>query len=305
MMKIFNKFDFSNKDNNLLYFILFIFLLLGIFFSTENNRLNNEYIRQENKFLEIQKILDGVLIEAEAVSVYDVTISRKIYSKNDETKMPIASIAKIMTVVSALNNSKSSDLVSITLDAIRQEGDYQFFVYEKFNIIDLAKFTLIGSSNDGAYAFAENKTNFLEKINEKAKKIGMDNTLFFNFTGLDINETTPGVFSSASDVNIMAIYASKAYPEVFSKSILPEISIKSKNGFNHNIKNTNIILDKIPNILFSKTGFTELAKGNLVIIYKNKHGHDIAITVLGSSIDGRFTDMEKIIDVLYNLDYGN
>jgi len=325
-MKIFNKLDFSNKENNILYFILFVFILLLIFVISGNNKLDIQFIKQENKIKEIQNVLEDTPIEAKAVSIYDETFNIKIYGKYDEEKLPIASLAKIITVAVVLNNSKLDDVISISRDAIKQEGDYGLFVNEKIKIGDLAKFTLIGSSNDGVYALAEsqninntkNSHLFLEKINEKARKIGMENSLFFNFTGLDIDEvfTGPprvdellrveaGAYASAQDVNIMAIYALKAYPRIFSASIMPEINIVSESGFRHNIKNTDVILDKIPNILFSKTGYTPLAGGNLVIIYKNKYDHDIAITVLGSTIDGRFTDMEKIVDTLYNLDYGN
>ena len=80
--------------------------------------------------------------------------------------------------------------------------------------------------------------------------------------------------------------------------------LKSESGFYHTIKNTDYILDNIPDILFSKTGFTPLAGGNLVIIYKNEYGHEMAITVLGSTMDGRFTDVEKIVSTLYNINYG-
>ena len=133
----------------------------------------------------------------------------------------------------------------------------------------------------------------------------MENTLFFNFTGLDIDNGFAGAYASAQDVNVMALYAFKAYPEIFGASVMPEINIKSESGVNHNIKNISNILDKIPNILFSKTGLTPLAGGNLTVIYKNKYKHIIAITVLGSTEEGRFYDVEKIVDTLYNLDYGS
>jgi len=231
-------------------------------------------------------------------------LNRKIYGRNDEIQMPIASLTKIMTVATALNVHKMDDVVSISLEALKQESDYGFFVNEKFNIKDLAKFTLVGSANDGAFALVKNEDDFLNKMNLKAQKIGAEKTLFLNFTGLDFNTVLAGAFASAQDVNIMVMYASRAHPEIFDASILPEIKIKSLSGFNHSIKNTNNILDKIPNILFSKTGYTPLAGGNLVIIYKNNYEHNIVITVLGSTIDGRFSDMEKIINVLYDLDYG-
>ena len=81
---------------------------------------------------------------------------------------------------------------------------------------------------------------------------------------------------------------------------MPEINLKSESGFEHNFKNTNILIGKIPNLLFSKTGFTEIAGGNLVVIFKDKGGREIAVTLLGSTFDGRFADMEKIVNILYN-----
>ncbi|PIP69232.1 hypothetical protein CO033_03325 [Candidatus Nomurabacteria bacterium CG_4_9_14_0_2_um_filter_32_10] len=294
----------TSPSNNFLFLVLFIFVLEAILFSIGNNKSNIEFLNKENKITKIQNIFADVPIQAKAFSIYDETLNRKIYGRNDEIQMPIASLTKIMTVATALNVHKMDDVVSISLEALKQESDYGFFVNEKFNIKDLAKFTLVGSANDGAFALVKNEDDFLNKMNLKAQKIGAEKTLFLNFTGLDFNTVLAGAFASAQDVNIMVMYASRAHPEIFDASILPEIKIKSLSGFNHSIKNTNNILDKIPNILFSKTGYTPLAGGNLVIIYKNNYEHNIVITVLGSTIDGRFSDMEKIINVLYDLDYG-
>ena len=292
------------KENIYLFFILFILALEAILFSFGNNKLNVAFINEENEISKVQSMLADIPIQAEAVSVYDQTLDRKIYGKNDEVSLPIASLTKIMTVLIGLNNHKVDDTVSISQNALSQDTDYGFFVNEKFKIKDLAEFTLIGSANDGAYALAENADNSLGKMNSKAKIIGMENALFLNSTGLDMDEKSAGAFASAQDVNVMAMYALKAYPEIFNASAMPEINITSLSGFDHNIKNTNKILDKIPGILFSKTGFTPLAGGNLTVIYKNKNEHIIAITVLGSTEEGRFSDMEKIINTLYNLDYG-
>ena len=293
------------EKNNFLFFILIIFALEAILFSIGNEKLDTAFLNKENEFVKIQKALADIPVQAKAFSVYDETLNRKIYGKNDNAIMPIASLAKIMTIVTILNNRNTDDTILVSAKAIKEEGDYGLFVNEKFKIRDLAKFTLIGSANDGAYALSESKNNLLEKINNKVRKIGMQNTLFLNFTGLDINENFSGAYASAQDVNVMTMYALKAYPEIFKASVLPEINVKSESGFDHNIKNTNNIIDKIPNLLFSKTGFTPLAGGSLTVIYQNEYGHNIAITVLGSTLEGRFSDIEKIIDTLYNLDYGS
>ena len=294
------------KENYFLFFILIVLALEAVLFSVGNNKLNIVFEKEEKKMEKTQEMLANIPIQAKAFSIYDQTLNKKIYGKNDKEEMPIASLVKIMTVITALNNHQVDDIVSISPEAIKQEGDYGFFVNEKFTIGDLAKFTLIGSANDGAYTLiTEDGDDFLEKMNNKARKIGMENTLFFNFTGLDIDEGFAGAYASAEDVNIMAMYALKAYEDVFRASIMPEIKIKSESGKEHSIKNTDTILEKIPNILFSKTGFTPLAGGNLTVIYKDKYEHTIAVTVLGSTQEERFSDVEKIIDTLYNFDYGS
>jgi D-alanyl-D-alanine carboxypeptidase len=290
-----------SKKNISLFLIVFVIALEAILFSISNNNLDNAFLAEEKKINKIQNILDNASIQAKAVSIYDQTSNRKIYSKNDEVDMPIASIAKIMTVVTALNGYDMEKVISIQPEAIKQYGDYGMFVHEKFKIKDLAKITLVGSANDGAYALAQTEENFLQKMNDKAKKIGMEDTAFFNPTGLDVDDVFAGAYASAQDVNVMALFALRGYQEVFTASSLPEINIKSLSGFDHNIKNTDIILDKIPNILLSKTGYTPLAGGNLVLVYKSKNDHIIAVTVLGSTILGRFSDMEKLIGVLESM----
>ena len=292
------------EKNNYLFVILIILALEAILFSVGNDKLNLAFLNNENKLVKMQNILANIPVQAKAFSIYDETSGIKIYGKNDEIEMPIASLAKIMTVVIALNNHNVNDVISISGEALKQEGDSGFFINEKFKIEDLAKFTLVGSANDGAYALTENVDNFLQKMNDKAVKIGMENTLFFNFTGLDIDNGFAGAYASAQDVNVMALYALKAYPEFFGASVMPEINIKSESGINHNIKNTSSILNRIPDILFSKTGLTPLAGGNLTIIYKNKYGHNITITILGSTSEGRFSDVEKIVNMLNDLNYG-
>jgi D-alanyl-D-alanine carboxypeptidase len=299
------------KENGYLFFIIILLALEAILFSVGNNKLNIAFINQEKKIAQIQNALANIPVQAKAVSIYDETSGKKIYGKNDEEKLPLASLTKIMTVLVALNSHNINDVIPVSSNAIMQEGDYGLFVNEEFNIKDLAEFSLIGSANDGAYAIAESTDNFLEKMNEKAQEIGMENAVFLNSTGLDINANTAGLpaqagaYASAQDVNLMDVDALEEYPEVFSATVMSEITIKSESGVSHNIKNTDEALNKIPNILFSKTGDTPLAGGNLTIIYEDKYGHDIAITVLGSTEDGRFSDMEKIVNTLYNLNYGS
>ncbi len=291
---------FSKNKNKFLFLVLIILIIVTILFSAANHKRNVILQEAENKKIELQNIITSVPVEAKAVSIYDLTDNRKIYGKNDTLAMPLASLTKTMTIIVVLNNHNSDDIVSLSSEAIKQNGDAGFKSDEKWKVGDLAKATLVGSLNDGAYSLAENVPNFLYKMREEASLIGMKNAIFMNPAGLDLDvgNNKAGAYATAEGANQMAIFAFKTYPEIFGATILPELNLKSESGFTHDIKNTNIIIGQIPNLLFSKTGFTDLAGGNLTIVFKNKNDHKIAITVLGSTLAGRFSDMQKLINVL-------
>lgn len=292
----------AHNKNGLMVFIIIIVALEAIFFSASNLKLEQEYsIAKENQE-KIQTTLDGVKVLAKAISVHNMDTGMKIYGRNSELTLPIASLAKIMTVTMGLNSHSVNEVLPISKEAISQVGDYGLLSGENWTAYDMAKFTLVSSANDGAYAFSGNNIyDFLVEMNDKAKKIGMENTYFLNVTGLDKDFDTPGAVASATDVNIMAMYGWKSYPEIFFSTTMPEISLVSASGISHNFKNTNPIVDQIPNILFSKTGYTEIAGGNLTVIFYNKKNEKIVVTLLGSTFDGRFADMEKLVDALLYL----
>ncbi|MEK7060338.1 MAG: hypothetical protein AAB970_01820, partial [Patescibacteria group bacterium] len=122
------------EKNNYLFVILIILALEAILFSVGNDKLNLAFLNNENKLVKMQNILANIPVQAKAFSIYDETSGIKIYGKNDEIEMPIASLAKIMTVVIALNNHNVNDVISISGEALKQEGDSGFFINEKFKI---------------------------------------------------------------------------------------------------------------------------------------------------------------------------
>ena len=64
-------------------------------------------------------------------------------------------------------------------------------------------------------------------------------------------------------------------------------------------KNTNAVIDKIPNAIASKTGFTDLAGGNLVVAFDAGLNRPIIVSILGSSEEGRFTDVLRLIGATF------
>lgn len=290
-----------NFDKILLYLSISIFFLIGISFfkeiSLENKKVNELTNIQDQNNLLASKI-ESLDIQAKALSVYNISQGVKIYGKNDDMVLPLASLAKTMSATVILGSEELNKEVIISKDALNQIGDNGLFFSEKWNISELLKFSLMLSSNDGIFAITKNDEFFIEKMNKKAKKLGMENTIFYNTTGLDFGEDNVGAKGTANDANKMAIFAYNAHKDIFYATTMKEFTFVSLSDYKHKIQNTNVLIDKIPNLLFSKTGNTTLAGGNLTIIFVNSKGEKIAITILGSTTLGRFTDMEKIVNLM-------
>jgi D-alanyl-D-alanine carboxypeptidase len=132
-------------------------------------------------------------------------------------------------------------------------------------------------------------------MNVEAKKIALPQSYFLNETGLDESVTESGGYGSADDVAKLVQYILKNHPDILESTKYSSISIKSLSGA-HIAKNTDILADKIPGLLASKTGYTALAGGNLVVAFDTSIGRPFIAVVLGSTESGRFTDMQKLVD---------
>lgn len=299
----------TKKRELAVLFVLTALLTIFFLYGTWKDDKRSEIAAQVKKYrlAHIGAKLDQLNIKAKAVSVYDAREREELYDRNATVPLPLASLTKIMTVLVALNIYGEDGEITISPAAINLEGNYGLLSGEKWKVGDLARFTLVSSANDGAYALAEGHLKeFLNKMNEKARAIDLKSALFLDPTGLDIGNEAgvsvqAGSYASARDVNTLALFALRDYPDIFSSTALPEITVKSLSGFTHTVKNTDPNTERIPNLLFSKTGTTDMAGGNLSVIFKNAAGHEIAITVLGSTHEGRFTDVEKIVDTIYDM----
>jgi len=253
---------------------------------------------------------DDLLLEARAAYVLDSVKNEVFYAKNEEAQLPLASLTKLMTAFTASLVLPSDATVIISEEAIATEGDSGLVSGDPWGVFDLIGFTLIVSSNDGAAAignaagaggsadsddFLKNKERFVGMMNEKAKELGLSQTYFTNETGLDAHEYASGSYGSAHDVTRLMDHILKTAPSLLMPTQYAEYTFYSKNLV-YTSKNTNSALPGIPALLGSKTGFTNLAGGNLVVAYDAGIGHPIIITVLGSTEQGRFRDVIKLVE---------
>ena len=88
-------------------------------------------------------------------------------------------------------------------------------------------------------------------------------------------------------------YMVRNKPEILEVTSYNKLELKSEDNKIHNTENTNEIINKIPWVIASKTGYTDLAGGNLVVAFDNGMMRPIIISVLGSTKEGRFKDMKN------------
>jgi D-alanyl-D-alanine carboxypeptidase len=85
------------------------------------------------------------------------------------------------------------------------------------------------------------------------------------------------------------------HPEILTPTVTEYTRLYNQSGDFHEAYNTNDILTDIPNLLGSKTGYTDLAGGNLTIAFDAGYNRPIIVTVLGSSRNERFSDIKKLV----------
>ena len=126
----------------------------------------------------------------------DQDTGRVLYEKNPDEKRPLASLSKMMTfliAIEAINNKEvnKDDIIVIDKDIAKVRGSsYHLKVGEEVPLIELMKGLMIVSGNDAAVGIAKHigksEAKFVERMNKRAKEIGMTNTSFVNCNGLPI-----------------------------------------------------------------------------------------------------------------------
>jgi D-alanyl-D-alanine carboxypeptidase len=271
-----------------------------------------EVLRQQQR-AEAEMLFTESQLAARSAYVYDVNTKRALFRKNAVDKLGIASVTKTMTALAAYETIGKEALVQINWTHLLTEGESSLISGEYFRMKDLVDFMMVSSSNDSATAIAQEtgayllrergdtgltpEQTFVAEMNALAVKLGMEQTSFNNPTGLDENfETTLGAISSARDIALLFQYILETYPGLLEATHEPSLRITSKGGYVHNITNTNEIVTTLPNALASKTGYTIQAGGNLAVTIDPGLNNPIIIVVLGSTKDGRFTDVKTLSD---------
>lgn len=264
----------------------------------------------------IAKTFPAVPIAAKAAFVYDATDNIIYFEKSADTPLPLASLAKIMTGLVAAELAPSYTLIEIDAGALSAEGDTGLLPDEIWRLGDLTGFTLAASSNDGARAIANvigswqagqsniesGRDYFIELMNRKASALSLATMHFENETGLDLSETVPGAVGNARDMAKLFSYALEHHRGIFDATKKQNLKIISRSQIPHQATNTNELVGSIDGLLASKTGYTDLAGGNLAmavtISAPGAAAHTYVVVIMGSTLSGRSSDATALLEAL-------
>lgn len=248
-----------------------------------------------------QYTLPAVALEAQSAIVYDLATGQVLFAKDAEAQLPLASVVKLLLAAALPVNERT---VTISALDLLPEGDSSLQANEVWRLSDLLDLTLAMSVNDGAHALASVATALAPSAEKDASKnltrvaenLGLSQTYVIDPTGLDVSSSTSGAYGSAHDMArlIGAILARN--PHSLEATAISAFNAESLEGIEHIVINTNPDVKGMPGVLASKTGFTELARGNLALAVDIGFYHPVAVVVLGSSYEGRFSDARKLVE---------
>lgn len=246
-----------------------------------------------------------VTVTAPSVLLMEASSGKVLFEKDADTKRPPASVTKVMTILliyDALSEGKihKEDVVTVSEYAASMGGSQVFLEAGEEQTVDtLLKCIIVSSANDACVAMAEliagTEEAFVQQMNERAKGLGMKNTVFKNCNGLDAD----GHVTTARDIALMSRELITKYPDVYeyTKIWMDTIIHKTKKGESEfGLSNTNKLIRQYSYATGLKTGSTGEAKFCLSATAQ-KDGIDlIAVIMAAPDVKARFADAQTLLN---------
>ncbi len=246
-----------------------------------------------------------------AAIVIDIKTGQTLFEQNADAQLPLASIAKVAMALAVSEVLAPDDMITIPYDTAPSGSAMRLAKGTRWRAQDVIDFTLVASSNDGAnilaaaadtalhekYPAAPEGEATLWRMNDLAHSLGLEHTYFLNVNGLDFSATQSGAYGSARDMAKLFAYAASSNPSLFAGTRHDGVALTTPDGKTKTSAfNTDELQGNVPGLILGKTGYTDLAGGNLGIVFDVGLAHPVVAIVLGSTRDGRFTDMQKLVD---------
>ncbi|MBQ7579378.1 MAG: D-alanyl-D-alanine carboxypeptidase [Clostridia bacterium] len=238
-------------------------------------------------------------ITAKAMCTIEKESGRILYAKNENEKLPMASLTKIITAIVVIENTNNlEEVIAIPKEAVGIEGSSIYLKEgEHLSILSLLYGLMLQSGNDCAVALAINTSksveNFIKLANDFCKKIGATSTNLVTPNGLhDDNH-----YTTAYDLAKISAYAMKN--EIFKK-IVGTKSIKierEKGNYPVVIKNKNKLLKNMENATGIKTGYTKKA-GRCFVGSAQKNGMEVICVLL--NCNPMFQECENLLNKAFD-----
>lgn len=248
---------------------------------------------------------DQLNLTARSGLVMEASTGKIIYEKNSVEALPPASVTKVMTLLlifEALDEGKIhlDDEVSVSEHAASMGGSQVFLEASEVQSVEvLIKSIVIASGNDAAVAMAEfvagSEEAFVQKMNQKAKELKMEQTVFRNCCGLD----TDGHVTSAKDIALMSRELITKHPKVleYSGIWMDEFTHKTKKGESvFTLSNTNKMIKQYQGCTGLKTGSTNQAKFCISATAERNGISLIAVVMASNSSKDRIKDASALLD---------
>jgi D-alanyl-D-alanine carboxypeptidase (penicillin-binding protein 5/6) len=271
---------------------------------TENQPVTTS-ITQENTDTILTGSADVLNLTSASAILMEASTGQIIYEKNSNTSVAPASITKIMTLLLIFDaleagNIKLTDEVTVSEYAASMGGSQVFLEAGEVQTVDtMIKCIAVASANDACVSMAEfiggTEDAFVEKMNERAKGLGMESTHFVNCCGLD----TEGHVSSAMDVAIMSRELITKYPQIhdYSTIWMDTITHTTRRGSTEfGLTNTNKLIKQYQWATGLKTGSTSKA-GCCLSATATKDGIDlIAVVMTAPDSKTRFSEAISLLN---------
>ena len=272
---------------------------------TNETTTNIETTKEDVTKKESKSTDDNLLSDGKSAILIEATTGKIIYEKNAHERYAPASMTKIMSMILIMEeiekgNLKWNETLTTSSNASSMGGSQIFLqANEKMSVKDLFKGVAIGSANDATVVFAERiagtEDKFVEKMNQKAKELGLKDTNFKNATGLD----EANHYSSAYDMAFMARELVK-HEKIFEFTTIYEDYLRQNTDNKFWLVNTNKLIKTYEGADGLKTGYTKEA-GYCLTATANKNRMRLIGTIMGASDSKtRNSNMMTLLDYGYN-----
>ena len=228
--------------------------------------------------------------------------SREVWARNADAPLPPASLTKMMTALLVLERADLRSVVTVSREASRETGTRLGLAPgDRMPVIDLLAAMLIGSANDACHALADHvagsEKRFVDRMNARAREMGLSGTRFANACGHDAR----GMHSTARDLARLAETA-MGNPVFAKMAGLEDGWISTADaGKKFSLENKNLLIGRYRGAKGVKTGFTGRA-GKCLAAFAERDGKRVLLILLNAP--DRWWKAEEILDAAFALGSG-